>query len=513
LSLSSPAGPAPTPASPAPAPTLKATVGSSSSAPRPAGAASLFSRQSPILGVETLGPRRISVGKEAAYEVVIRNAGEVAAEQVSVAINLPDWTDVAGAEASVGTTNADKVKDEAGLLRWRIERLEAKGRERLTLRLIPRQSKPFDLNVKWDYTPAPAQAMIEVQEPKVTLALQGPREILFGKGEIYRLEVANLGNGDAENVAIALTPSSPGEKQPPAAHRFGTLAAGQKKSIDVELTARQVGDLLIRVEARGDGGVYSELNEKIAVRRATLKVEVEAPKVHFVGTEATYRLRVTNLGTAPAKNLTVSVTLPSGTRFLSSPQGGRLVPEQNQVTWTVESIGAGAETAIAMNCDTSTPGISRLEAEAKADGDLKANTAATVQVEALPKLQLTVDDPAGPVMVGNQAAYQIHLQNRGSAAAEKVEVVIYFSNGFEPATAEGAQNKIAAGQIVFDTIPSIAAGQTLTLKVNAKAEAAGSHVFRVEVRSEPAGSRLVREGTTRFYGNATASPPATTTSK
>ena len=68
-----------------------------------------------------------------------------------------------------------------------IGRLEAKGRERVTLKIIPRQSKPFDLAVKWDYAPAPAQSMIEVQEAKLSISLRGPKEISFGKGEVYRL--------------------------------------------------------------------------------------------------------------------------------------------------------------------------------------------------------------------------------------------------------------------------------------------------------------------------------------
>ncbi len=46
------------------------------------------------------------------------------------------------------------------------------------------------------------------------------------------------------------------------------------------------------------------------------------------------------------------------------------------------------------------------------------------------------------------------------------------------------------------------------IRVKAKAEGSGNHVFRVEVRSEPTGTRLVREGTTRFYGTLATSPPA-----
>ena len=62
----------------------------------------LFAHKSPVLSVETKGPRHIAIGKEAAYEVTIQNAGDVVADEVVVFIGLPAWADIAGAEASAG---------------------------------------------------------------------------------------------------------------------------------------------------------------------------------------------------------------------------------------------------------------------------------------------------------------------------------------------------------------------------------------------------------------------------
>ncbi len=62
----------------------------------------LIDHKSPLLSVETIGPRKIVVGKEAAYEVLLQNSGDVAAEEVTVTVGLPDWAEVAGASASSG---------------------------------------------------------------------------------------------------------------------------------------------------------------------------------------------------------------------------------------------------------------------------------------------------------------------------------------------------------------------------------------------------------------------------
>ena len=116
-------------------------------------------------------------------------------------------------------------------MRWQIARLEAQGQEKLSLKIVPRQSRPFELLAKCDYVPPASHATIEVQEARLAMALQGPREVLFGKPEVYRLEIANSGTADAENVSVTLSPGTAGERLPPVTHRFGTLAAGQKKSV------------------------------------------------------------------------------------------------------------------------------------------------------------------------------------------------------------------------------------------------------------------------------------------
>ncbi len=53
-----------------------------------------MARKSPLLSVETKGPRRIAIGKEATYEVTIQNSGEVVAEEVVVFVGLPESAEI-----------------------------------------------------------------------------------------------------------------------------------------------------------------------------------------------------------------------------------------------------------------------------------------------------------------------------------------------------------------------------------------------------------------------------------
>jgi len=460
------------------------------------------------LSVETTGPRRIVVGKEGTYQVTVRNQGGVAAEQVVVSVDLPEWTELAGAEATSGATGVSQKADRPAQFRWTLGRLEAHSHQSLTLRVVPRQARPFELSARCDYQPPASQAVIEVQEAKLALALHGPREVTFGKAETYKLDVSNVGTADAENVVLILSPHASGEKIDAASRRLGTLAAGQKRTITMELTARQDGNLVIQIEARADGGLRAELNEQIAVRRAKLRVEVEGPSVVYAGNEASYRVHVRNEGNAAAERVAIQATIPSGAKYTSASHDGRLTPDQAKVLWTIDRLSPGSDTMFQLACQMAAGGAQRFDVECVAEGESAVSTSTVTQVETAPKLLLTVEEPPGPVALEQEATYQLTVQNRGTAPAEEVEVVIYFAEHVEPVTAEGSGHRLSPGQVVFEVMPSLAPGQSASYTVKAKADQVGNHVYRVEVHAKATGIRLVREGMTRFYAATASRRPA-----
>lgn len=407
----------------------------------------------------------------------------------------------------MGTTQSATKPARAAEFQWKVGRLEAKSRETLVMRIVPRESRPFELGVKWSFTPVRSQAEIEVQEPKLAIKLDGPTEVLHGQKEVYRLEFANSGNGPAENLVIRLTPIGPGENVS-ATHKLGTLAAGQKRVIQVELTARHAGQLIVQVTADADGGVHAEASQKVLVRCPSLNVEVEGPRIQFVGTPTDYRIRLTNDGTAPAKNIEVEATMPDGAKQFTAEQG-RVDGKGKKIRWTLAELAAGTHRVLDVKCQLAKPGANHLTVHATADNELTDSDALTTQVEAVADLVLSVADPAGPVPVGQETTYEVRIRNRGTKSAENVEVVGYFSHGIEPASAEGAKYQIAPGQVVFGPIPAIAAGETCVLKIHAKAGTAGNHIFRSEIYCRSVGIRLVSEETTRFYSDQPVSATPT----
>jgi uncharacterized repeat protein (TIGR01451 family) len=323
--------------------------------------------------------------------------------------------------------------------------------------------------------------------------------VIYGQSKVYRLTISNPGTGDAEKVVLMLAPVD-GSNEAPTRHDVGLIRAGENKSVDMELAARQTGSLMINAVAVAEGNVRAEVNEEILVRRPGLKLAASGPEAKYAGTAGTYSIVVTNPGNAAGKNIAVSAALPPGAKYVSST-GGQFEESENKVVWNIPSLRPGGEQEFELRCAMTAPGSNKLQIEASGANDLHDTIAAITEVQAVAELKLEVIDPPGPLPIGEDMVYEIHIRNRGSKAAENVDVVGFFSRGLEPIVAQGAEHEIAPGQIVFKPIDSIPPSSEVVLKIKARADQPGNHVFRAEVNCLIAGAKLASEETTLFYGD------------
>jgi uncharacterized repeat protein (TIGR01451 family) len=450
-------------------------------------------RSSPSISVETVGPRKISVGKQATYKLVLKNSGEMSAKDVVVTVSVPGSAEVVDVKPTSGAT--EPAQGQEGLC-WKLGSLAAQGREELSLEIVPHKSQPFELAVRWTQAPS-SQTTVEVQEPKLELVLDGAKEVTFGERTIYKLLLTNPGTGDAENVVITLMPLNPGDGAP-ASHSIGLLRPGESKTIEVELIARQAGKVAIHAEAVAVGDIKATLAEEVLVRRAALAVTAHAPKMQYANTPAVYEVHVKNTGNAAAQNLRVNCRLPAKAEFISCSSSGKQ-DESGAVHWSIPSLDQGAEITLTAKCLLRSAGANKLEVACVADRDLEQDASAATHVEAVADLSLEVIDPSGPVPVGTEMVYEVHIRNRGSKSAESVEAIAYFSNGIEPVSVEGGAHELKPGMVLIRTIPMLEAGREAVYKIKARAETPGTHRFRAEVSCKPLDTKLTEEETTLFY--------------
>ncbi|MCA9186846.1 MAG: hypothetical protein R3E01_23645 [Pirellulaceae bacterium] len=461
----------------------------------------LFSRRAPSLSFETIGPRQITIGKEATYRVTMINTGNVDARFVEVSVTVPPWAEVLGHRASIGHPAIETDDEQNTLIRWNLDDLGAAGRENLDLTIIPRQSRPFELAVGWQLKHGNSMAQIEVQEPKLEMTVQGPGEVLYGDTKLYTITLSNPGTGTAENVVLNLLPVTPGRDNG-GARRIGDIEAGQHRTIELELTAQQAGKLEVKAQAYADNGLRTEGSREVVVRRAKLQLTIMGPPVKYAGTDALYKFRIENVGDADAVDAQTTVTLPAGAQYLSSSDAGKYDEKQGTVHWRIGALRPGTARVLDLQCVLQSAGDNRMTLHIDGSGDLVANKSAVTRVEALADLKLYVNDPPGAVLTGTDSAYEVKIVNRGTKAAENIQVIGYFSRGIEPVSVQGWRGDLQPGQVVFAPIGRLTAGQELVFKITARAYRPGNHVFRAEVECAAPETRLAAEEWTKYYGEA-----------
>ncbi|MCA9178259.1 MAG: hypothetical protein KDB14_27535 [Planctomycetales bacterium] len=452
------------------------------------------------LQVDALGPRSITVGKAANYRVRLQNLTDLEGQEISVRVELPTWVDVMGGRATVG--EAQRVAEPNATstrLTWNVPRIAPKSQEFLDLQLIPRQSTPFDVKVEWTARPRTAQARVMVQSPQLALQIVGPREVMYGAAAKYVIHIANPGNGDAENVTLHVSSGEGIQSK-----QFAKILAGTRETVELELLAREAGELVIEAAAVADGDLSAEQALPVMIRRAQLEMQITGPDERFAGQDGVYTMVVTNVGDAPATNVSGQISLPAGAEYLGGINAANV--QNGRLTWRLPDMAPQTKQTYRFQCTLPVPGEQRVMAQVATNNELMATNAVVTRVVAIADLKLSIDDPRGPVPTGKEVVYEVKVTNRGSRAAQNVKVIAQFSNGIEPVTYEGHSARIVPGQVLFEPIPTLGGGQTTVLKIVAKAETAGTHRFRATVTCDEADVQHIAEETTKYFQRLGDSP-------
>jgi hypothetical protein len=456
----------------------------------------VVSAQGARLRVELAGPQSLLVGKSARYVLNLVNDGDAAAEEVQLRLNIPAWVSVESGESTAGDAAAQADAQGSVRMIWNLPKVKAGSQETLRLQLVAAEGKPFELTADWTCRPASLKAAILVKQPQIELSLAGPSDMVFSDEKPFTITVSNPGNGDAENVVVQLVAGG----NAPQTIEVGTVPAGKARDVNVKVVANQPNGMDLKMSATAEGNLRAEAAGRIVVKQPLLAISVEGPPLKFAGAEAVYAVTVSNTGNAAADDLTISTTLPTGAKYLGGIDGAQF--GGGVLKWKPGLLPPETERTFDIRVQLNAAGAHRVVAQAIGPRTGAVAHECETTVEAVSNLKLAVNDPAGPAPTGQEVVYEVQLMNRGSLAAKNVKVVMQFSEGLEPSIVEGAEAKLVPGQVLFETLPELAAGEQVVVHVRAKAGKEGSHRYRVEVVSTDNDTRLVSEGTSRFFTDA-----------
>ena len=166
------------------------------------------------------------------------------------------------------------------------------------------------------------------------------------------------------------------------------------------------------------------------------------------------------------------------------------------IKWKIDSLAPNATRDYEFRCNLGSTGDQLFSFDCQGTAAAQTSVSIATRVESIADLVMTINDPVAPAPVSTEVSYEIIVHNRGSRDATDVRAIAQFSHGIEPKRLEGHSGEVLTGQVLFDPIPRIGAGEQVTLRIVAEADRAGHHRFRSEIRS--GATVLVAEEATHF---------------
>lgn len=452
------------------------------------------------MSLEWIGPPTAKLNQPTDYSVVVRNACNIPVQQVLVRVKLPSGM-------SVNATEPKAVTD-ANVIVWELGTLMPRQEKVLQTRVLC-EAKGDMMPQAWVTFTGSAVMRVLVREPKLVLKASAPERVLVGDAATFTLTVTNPGDGPAEQVKLQAILSDGLEHARGSKLDFdiGNLAPGESRSVQLICATKAGG------EQRCDASVIADATHKTEDRAAVnvimprLDLALIGPGLRYLDRKATYTLRVTNPGDAPATNVMVSNLVPNGFKFISASDGGRHDFSAHTVSWFLGEIGPGLTKEVKLEVVAINPGEFRQKALATAARGLRQETELLTRIEGLSALLLEVVDTEDPIEVGGETTYEIRITNTGSKPETDIKVVCMLPDKMEFKSAQGPTRFVPEGKtVVFEPLPKLAARADALYRLTVKTVAAGDVRFKTEVTSTTLVEPVLEMEATRIYADAPERP-------
>lgn len=450
-------------------------------------------RQEPAISLEWIGPPVTKVGRPADYTLAVRNVCNGAVQHVLVRVRMPQGMNV--------TLTEPKAAAEGNVYVWELGTMMPKQEKNLQMRLVPDSRGNLGCQASVTFTGS-SSMKIRVCEPKLVLKLQAAERVLIGDTTTFLVAVNNPGDGPADQVKISADLSSGLEHANGKKAMFdvGTLAPGETRTVQIACATKAGGPQSCDAVAVADGDLRAQDKANVNVMMPRLDVEVNGPKLRYLDRPATYTIKVTNPGDAPATNVQVSDLIPAGFKFVGAPEGGRHDFSTRTVAWFVGDLEPGKSKEVHLNVVAVNPGEHQHKVAAQAARGLKAENELTTRVEGLSALLLEVVDTQDPIEVGADTSYEIRVTNTGTKTETDIRLACTIPDQMQFKGAQGPARFQEQGKVIaFEPLPKLAPRADAIFRIFVKATAPANVRFRTQLNSTNLQEPVVEQEATRIY--------------
>ena len=459
---------------------------------KPLGEIASTSRQEPAVSLEWIGPTAVKVGMPAEYALSVRNICTIPVQKVIVQVRVP---------SGVNVVSTDPKADGESVMVWELGTLLPRQDRRLNIKLMSPQRGDMACQA-WVTFTGSSLMKLRVREPKLLVKVSVPDKVLVGDPANVVLTISNPGDHPADRVRITamLAEGLESIRGNKLNYDIGTLSAGETRTVTVPCVTKTAGQQKCDVFAEAEGGLKAGDNVAINVIQPRLDLAVVGPKMRYLDKKATYTLKVTNPGDAPAANVFVTEMIPQGFKFIQADGGGQHDEASRSVKWFIGELGAGQTREVKVELLAAAQGEFMHKMLAHASRGMKAEHEIKTVVEGLSAVQMEVVDTEDPVEVGSDTAYEIKVTNTGSKAETDVRLVCAVPIQLKLKGVQGpCKYDVVGNEIIFQPLPRLAPKADVVYKVTVTAVTKGDARFKASLTTAGLVEPVVKVEATKVY--------------
>ena len=432
----------------------------------------------PQLSIQKRAPDTATVGVSHEYTIVVSNEGDSTAYDVIVDDELGNG---ARLENSKPTADFDRV---SGKLNWTIRELAPHAKQDILVRITPTGEGTLD-GVATVRFKAQVKSATVITAPKLTLEVTGPNEVKVGDEVQLHYVISNNGSGDASNVILrsVLPPGLKHSEGGDLEYEIENLAAGDREEIDLTVVAAEPGRIRTVSEVTASGISADKATNDIDIVGSQLTIQRLGPERRFVGRTAKFQNIIANESNFEATNAIVTEEVPEGMRFISADNGGEYNPQTGRIRWALASLAPGKQIVLEVELEAESAGQRQTVVEVVESAGFRSQATenTVVTVEDYENMTADISRQDAPVAIGETFGFTITIENRGTAVARKVEMVI------------DVPDEITVKAAGTRTIPARRTGNSVRYAIVEEIQPSEKMTFELKLQGErPAQNALVR---------------------
>ncbi|MFM7055834.1 MAG: hypothetical protein ACKO2P_02815 [Planctomycetota bacterium] len=455
----------------------------------------------PQLTIEKKAPESATIGIAHEYRILVSNDGDTAARDVVVEDELN------GAAEFVSSSPPADYDARTGVILWNFEELEPRESREIVVRVKPTGEGMLTGTATVRFRTEVRSATL-IRAPKLQLEIDGPQQVLVGEDVKLRFTIRNAGSGDAAGVLLrSVLPDA--IRHPEGAdleYEIELLRAGDEQSVDLTAVAAEPGrPVRISAEISASGIAPVVARNNLTVVGSQLTVERLGPARRFVGRPAKFQNVVVNQSDFDALDAVITEDVPQGMRVIAVGSGGEYNAKNRRITWQLPQLKAGAQTVLEVELQPEITGRmeSIVEVSEKAGFRSRAEENTVVEVEGLHNVTADISRQDQPVAVGERFGFTVAVDNRGTAVARNVELIIQVPAGLQVLAAGTREipGRLLPGNIVrYSVVRSLKPDEQLPFQVTLQGrEAVRNAVIQAQLKyDEMTQPLIISESVTVF---------------